>query len=321
VQIEKLEFPHGPHESALYAEHRRDGTFFNPWAPFPHGILDLVRFWMRPGPGARSRMIEPAGRLPDVSGRGSSITFVGHCTFVIREAGRALITDPHWGPRSKTRRRKTAPGLALTAVPHEALALVSHAHYDHLDRHTVMRLSPSTRWVVPLGLGDWLRRCGRERVVELDWWEQVRDESWRITCLPAQHWSLRLGQRRNRTLWCSWLVESDSRRYYFAGDSGYFPGFREFGRRFGPIDVAFLPIAPYLPRWHLSYQHMDPSEAFRALIDLDARTLVPMHWGTFQMGWDPVHEAPRELFRRIERLRGDASRVRLLDIGESWLLP
>ena len=182
------------------------------------------------------------------------------------------------------------------------------------------RLPSSTRWIVPLGLARWLRRAGRDLVVELDWWERTTIGPWRLTCLPAQHWSLRLGTRRNRTLWCSWLIESSTRRYYFAGDSGYFAGFREFGRRFGPIDVAFLPIGTYLPRRHLSYQHMDPGEAYRALIDLGARALVPMHWGTFQMGWDPVHEAPRELLRRVDELGGDPAHVHLLDIGESWVL-
>ena len=321
MRIEKLEVPPDQRGSALYAEHRRDGIFFNPWAPFPHTLLDLVRFWIRPGLRARPRRIEPSRALPEITGRGSSITFVGHCTFAIREAVGVVLTDPHWGPRSKARRRKTPPGLVLEAVPESAHALVSHAHYDHLDRYTVARLPATTSWVVPLGLGAWLRGAGCERVVELDWWERATDGSWRFTCLPAQHWSLRLSQRRNRTLWCSWLIESKSRRYYFAGDSGYFPGFREFGRRFGPIDVAFLPIGTYLPRWHLAYQHMDPSEAYRALIDLDARALVPMHWGTFQMAWDPVHEAPRELFRRVAQLGGDPTRVRLVDVGESWVLP
>jgi N-acyl-phosphatidylethanolamine-hydrolysing phospholipase D len=318
--IEKLEAGDDARLAPLYAAHRRNGVFFNPWAPFPHTLINLVRFWIRPGLRGAQRRIEPAQRLPALGAGGASITFVGHCTFVIREAGATLVTDPHWGPRAKSKSRKTAPGLALDQVPEDSLALVSHAHYDHLDRYTVRRLPSSTRWVAPLGLAEWLRRAGRQRVLELDWWERTAIGPWRVTCLPAQHWSLRLGTRRNRTLWCSWLVESPGRRYYFSGDSGYFDGFREFGRRFGPIDVAFLPIATYLPRRHLSYQHMDPGEAYRALDDLGAETLVPMHWGTFQMGWDPVHEAPRELFRRIAEIGGDPGRVRVLDIGESWVL-
>jgi L-ascorbate metabolism protein UlaG (beta-lactamase superfamily) len=146
----------------------------------------------------------------------------------------------------------------------------------------------------------------------------VRHGRWTFTCLPAQHWSIRLSQRRNETLWASWLIESPRRRFYFAGDTGYFHGFREFGRRFGPIDVALLPIGTYEPRWHLSYQHMDPGEAYRTCLELGADKMIPMHWGTFQMAWDATHEAPEKLFRMIEENGGDPDRVHLLQVGESW---
>jgi N-acyl-phosphatidylethanolamine-hydrolysing phospholipase D len=204
-------------------------------------------------------------------------------------------------------------------VPDDAIAVVSHAHYDHLDRYTVARLPRSIRWIVPLGLARWFERIGHRNVVELDWWQRVRVDRWSLTCLPAQHWSFRLGQRRDRSLWCSWLIETAPRRFYFAGDSGYFVGFREFGRRFGPIDVAFLPIGTYEPRSHLRYQHMSPAESWCALDDLQAQTLIPMHWGTFQLGWDVTFDAPSALRSVIEREGGEPARTRWLDVGETWL--
>jgi len=135
--IEKLERPGGALLAPLYAVHRRGEEFFNPWAPFPHTLGDLVRFWIRPGLRGAVRRIEPARRLPEIGERGASITFVGHCTFVIREPGAALLTDPHWGPRAKARRRKTVPGLALEQVPPDALAS---------SRTHITTTATATRW-------------------------------------------------------------------------------------------------------------------------------------------------------------------------------
>ena len=127
--------------------------------------------------------------------------------------------------------------------------------------------------------------------------------------------------RRNATLWCSWLLDSGARRYYFAGDSGYFHGFAEFGRRFAPIDVAFLPIGAYEPRWFMRYQHVNPAEALAAAQALRARELVGMHWGTFVLTDEPLDEPPRALARAVAAGGGDASAVRLLAVGERFVLP
>ena len=319
MQIETLSVPTDPLDASLYAEHRDENGFFNPWGRFPHSMGALVKFWLRPKLGTPKRRVTPLRALPEVgSDDGGAVTWVGHCTFAIQDGPDVVLTDPHWGPHSKTRRRRTAPGVVLDAIPDDASVVLSHNHYDHLDRHTVSRLSTETRWIVPLGLAGWLRRRGHRNVVELDWWQRVRRGRWTFTCLPAQHWSIRLSHRRNETLWASWLIESPSRKIYFAGDTGYFNGFREFGRRFGPIDVALLPIGTFEPRWHLAYQHMDPGEAYRACLELGAKTMIPMHWGTFQMAWDPTHEAPKALYSAIEATGGDPDRVHLLDIGETW---
>jgi N-acyl-phosphatidylethanolamine-hydrolysing phospholipase D len=317
VQIETLQPRDDPRSASLYAVHHDESGFFNPWRRFPHSIWALLKFWVRPKLGAPRRRVTPRPSLPNTGNGEGAITWVGHCTFAIQDGTDVVLTDPHWGARCKTRTRRASPGLPLEAIPDHACAVLSHSHYDHLDRRTVRRLSPETRWFVPLGLAGWLRRRGQRHVVELDWWQRVQCGKWTFTCLPAQHWSIRLGHRRNATLWASWLIESPTQRVYFAGDTGYFHGFREFGRRFGPIDVALLPIGTYEPRWHLAYQHMEPRESWQAFVELRAGTLIPMHWGTFQMAWDPTHEAPKALFRAIEERGGDPQRVRVLDIGET----
>ena len=277
MRIETLSTPVQSQLDSLYAPHHDESGFFNPWGRFPHSMLALVKFWLRPKLGAPVRSVSPLRALPDVGhGGAGAITWVGHCSFVIQDGRDVVLTDPHWGPHSNTRRRRAAPGVAIDAVPDDPCVLLSHNHYDHLDRYTVSRLSPRSRWFVPLGLAGWLQRRGHHNVVELDWWQRVSHGRWTFTCLPSQHWSIRLSHKRNQTLWASWLIESPSCRVFFAGDTGYFHGFREFGRRFAQIDVALLPIGTYEPRWHLAYQHMDPGEAYRACLDLDAPTMIPM---------------------------------------------
>lgn len=293
--------------------------------------LDLLRWKFARNPYDNS---SPA-RVPAVANDGAyladagapdSLTWVGHSTFAIQDGGEVFLTDPHWGPRALLPRRHQPPGVPLAAVPGHGFAVLSHNHYDHLDAWTVARLPPDLEWYVPLGLAQALRRRRHRAagelpaVTELDWWQSVRRGRWTLTCLPAQHWSNRLGSPRNSTLWCSWLLDSGRRRYYFAGDSGYFAGFAEVGRRFAPVDVALLPIGAYEPRWFMAYAHMNPAEAWRAFGDLGARWLVPMHWGTFDLTDEPIDLPPQDLAAAIAAAGGDPAPVRLLAIGERWLL-
>jgi N-acyl-phosphatidylethanolamine-hydrolysing phospholipase D len=307
----------------LYAPHGQPGRFFNPWAPFETRFSDLLRWKL--GRNAYDKSGPP--RVPVVANDGlylkereepPSVTWVGHVTFAVQDGGDVFLTDPHFGPRALIPRRHTPPGIPLSVIPENAFAVLSHNHYDHLDDWTVRRLPATLHWFVPLGLARWFRERGRTQVVELDWWQSVRHGRWTLTCLPAQHWSNRLGMGRSSTLWCSWLLDCGERRYYFAGDSGYFEGFAEIGRRFPPIDVAFLPIGAYEPRWFMRYQHVDPQEAWQAFLDLGARTMCPMHWGCFDLTDEPVDLAPKVLAEVLERAEADPRQVRTLAVGERW---
>jgi N-acyl-phosphatidylethanolamine-hydrolysing phospholipase D len=323
--------PRPPLDPALlFAPHggpgTRSGRFFTPWARTDRSLRDLLRWQL-----SRSAYTKP--RRPDVpivandgaglAGRehSGSLTWVGHSTFAVHDDDDVFLTDPHFGPRALVPGRKVPPGVPLEAVPAHAFGVVSHDHYDHLDAYTVKRLPADMPWFVPLGLAAWFRKRGRHAVVELDWWQSARHGRWKITCLPTQHWSARLENPRNSTLWCSWLLRNEKRSYYFAGDTGYFHGFREIGRRCGPIDVAMLPIGAYAPRWFMASQHMDPADALRAFQDLGARTMVGMHWGTFDLTDEPVDEAPRELARVLRETPVDPERVRVMAVGERWRVP
>lgn len=312
--------------ASLYAPHGEPGGFFCPWQPFSTTPLDVLR-WKLKGRGPYDRKTPP--RIPVVENSGAylkdrdqppSATWVGHSTFALQDEGDVVLTDPHWGPRALVPPRLSPPGIPLAAVPGDAFVVLSHNHYDHLDTWTIKRLPRELPWFVPLGLGEWLRRRGVRQVTELDWWQSARHGRWTVTCLPAQHWSNRLAMGRNASLWASWLLDSGSRRWYFGGDSGYFHGFAEIGRRFAP-DIALLPIGAYEPRWFMRTQHMDPREAWQAFRDLGARWMLGMHWGAFDLTDEPVDLAPRVLEQVLEEEKADRERVRILAVGERWIVP
>lgn len=314
-------------DGPLYAPHRDERGFFNPWSRFVRPTFWNVLEWKAGGnPYEKDR--EP--ELPRIANDGgylagvehsATVTWVGHATFAVHDRDDVFLTDPHFTKRALIPARAVPPGVPMEAIPADAFAIVSHNHYDHLDEATVTGLPASVGWYVPKGLAGWFRDRGRADVTELDWWESARRGRFTITCLPSQHWSLRLFQGENETLWCAWLVDSGDYRYFFAGDTGYFEGFAEYGRRFAPIDVAMLPIGAYAPRWFMAYQHMDPAEAYQAFLDLRAGTMLAMHWGTFDLTDEPLDEPPRELARVVAERAGADPRVRVMAVGERWKVP
>jgi N-acyl-phosphatidylethanolamine-hydrolysing phospholipase D len=313
---------------SLMAAHGEIGRFFNPWDQAPKRRGWGFLRWKLLSRNAYDKKRPPV--IPRIPNDGASLsgvapsptlTWVGHATYAIHDGDDVVLTDPHFGEFALIRRRHSPPGIPAAAIPPDAFAVISHNHYDHLDASTVEALPETVGWYVPLGLGPWFRERGREDVVELDWWEQARRGRWTITCLPSQHWSRRGLGDINATLWCAWLIDSGSTRYFFAGDTGYFRGFAEYGRRFAPIDVALLPIGAYEPRWFMRAQHMNPPEAYRAFLDLKARTMLSMHWGTFDLTDEPLDLPPRALDEVVREEGGDPQRVRSLAIGERWELP
>jgi L-ascorbate metabolism protein UlaG (beta-lactamase superfamily) len=160
-------------------------------------------------------------------------------------------------------------------------------------------------------------------VIELDWWETTevigpRGGRALITMVPAQHWSQRGLADANRSLWGGYVIAAGGRSFYFAGDTGFPAAFREIGERFPELDYAFLPIGAYEPRWFMKPQHMSPEDAAQAFRELGAKTLIPIHWGTFHLSDEPMAEPPL----RLRKAMGDlAYRITQLAIGETWFEP
>ena len=252
--------------------------------------------------------------------RGDFIAWIGHATFLIRINGQYWLTDPVFSPRLLLPGRKRPPGMSLEDIASLAPrinVIISHNHYDHLDKSTIRHLPTSTRFFVPPGLGRYLKKLGRNNVTEVDWWQDVDcGGSVKLVSLPVQHWSRRLGQPLNSTLWAGYLLAAPSVKVYYGADSGYFVGYKEIGQRYPGIDYALMPATAYHPRWFMHYSHMNAEESLDAFEDLGARHFIPLGWGTFKLGDEPAGYPALELERVIKTRKLDAGRFRIMDIGE-----
>jgi N-acyl-phosphatidylethanolamine-hydrolysing phospholipase D len=208
--------------------------------------------------------------------------------------------------------------MGLEDLPPIDFVVISHDHYDHLDEPTVRRLAElfDPRFIVPLGLKSWLADRGITNAVELDWGESVTFEGLRIVCAPAQHGSGRTLADQGRRLWASWAVIG-TRRFYFAGDTGYAAHFKQIGEVLGPFDLAALPIGSYTPREIARPVHTSPEEALQAMTDLRAARFIGIHWGTFGLARERNDEPPRRLAIEVERRQLDPTAIWLLRPGET----
>jgi len=254
--------------------------------------------------------------------RSPTVTWIGHSAFLVRMDGVTFLTDPMFSDRAGPLPfvgppRLVPPGVPLAALPKVHFALLSHDHYDHADFESVKALSQrGVQFVVPLGLGEWVNRAGG-RAIELDWWQSVALDGVRVTCVPAQHFSGRSLRDHNRRLWAGWVVAGPTRRFYHTGDTGYSPEFAKVGERLGPIDLAAVPIGAYRPAAIMHLVHTTPEEALRIGLDVRARRIVAMHFGTFDLADEPLDEPPQRFRREAERRGLGLDQAWVLKIGET----
>ena len=313
---------------ALFAPHKKDGRYFNPWMPMEEkGLISVLGWKMTSGreyseyeKNYRPAIHPDPLRRIQQAGDADFILWIGHNSFLIRVNGEYWLTDPIFSARALLPKRKVPPGMTpgdIEKLGGTIHLLISHNHYDHLDEDSIRGLPAGTKAYVPSGLKDYIRSLGIKDVVELDWWQKtVTAKGTTLTALPAQHWSRRITQGTNSTLWASFMLESPGVNIYCGGDSGYFVGYREFGRIFKKIDYALLPTTAYHPRWFMHYPHMDVDEALRAFSELGAKYFVPTQWGTFALGDEPVGYPAIELKRKIQGGNLDPARYKISGIGE-----
>jgi L-ascorbate metabolism protein UlaG (beta-lactamase superfamily) len=262
---------------------------------------------------------------------GTAATWIGHACVLVQTHGLNVLTDPVLSQRASPfhsfgPKRAHAPALAVDELPRIDVVLISHNHYDHLDRDTVLALNAQAGgaplFLVPLGIAPWMQNIGITNVRELDWWNTTTVGKLAFTFVPAQHWSARGLFDRCQTLWGGWAAcaapgEPDSFSFYFAGDTGYSKDFEDIGRHFGGFDLALLPIGAYAPRWFMRGQHVDPAEAVKIHQDIRAKRSMAIHWGTFGLADEPLDDPPKLLAQALKDAGIPADRFLLQPQGET----
>lgn len=234
----------------------------------------------------------------------ASLFRLGHSTLLLKLAGEFWLTDPVFSERASPvqwagPKRFHAPPISIAELPPIKGVILSHDHYDHLDRAAVLELAPKVEmFIAPLGVGDRLVAWGipASKVRQLDWWQQTALAGVRLVATPAQHFSGRGLSDGDRTLWASWVILAGDLRLFFSGDTGYHAGFKTIGERFGPFDVTLMETGAYDAQW--PDIHMQPEQTLQAHLDLQGRWLMPVHNGTFDLALHAWHEP----FDRIHAL-------------------
>lgn len=317
------------------SDHFDGEVFFNRHARFSKGLSDVLR-WRVLGdrvPWPETVPAEPR-ELPRSEFLRAKLaaTFINHATVLLRINGVTILTDPIYSERCSPvsfagPKRVRPPGIRFDALPTIDVVVISHNHYDHLDVPTLRRLAQRDGPIILAGLGTraQLERDGVPGSRDLDWGEELRHKGLGFRFVDCQHWSSRgLTDRRN-TLWGSWILEGaradgSKRQVYFAGDTGYSPHFKEQGERYGPFDLALLPIGAYEPRWFMAFAHMNPADAVKAHIDLRSKLSMGIHFGTFQLTDEGI-DAPLRALAEARRAAGLSElEFRAPKFGETWIL-
>jgi L-ascorbate metabolism protein UlaG (beta-lactamase superfamily) len=240
-----------------------------------------------------------------------ALTWIGHASFLAQFSDLNVLIDPNFANWLFLLKRIKRAGLKIKDLPPIDLVLLTHAHFDHFHKPTLRRLPAPKIGVMPWGVGDLAHGLGFDRIIELQWWESFSHGEWKVTLTPSKHWGARVLRDEHRG-YGGFVLEHHGRRIFHAGDSAYFDGFKEIGKRFAP-EIALLPIGAYYPE-SFRRVHMGPDEAVKVFRDLRARWLVPMHYGSFRLSFEELDDPPRWLSELCQR-NGLSHHLRILEEG------
>ncbi len=329
-----IHFSFGNKETDQRPEHHSDSGFKNNYLPEERmskslGTVFKWRFTRNSQEKVKFETVEPDIDFLKSNKTEETLTWIGHSTFLWQYKGVNLITDPHLTDRASPvgfagTKRNMPPGISLRELPELDIVLISHNHYDHLDKDSVLGIADKQKddlplFLVPLGMKQWFDDIGiKEKVVELDWWDSYEIANWKYYAVPVQHWSRRGLFDTNDILWCGWVVEAPNKRLFFAGDTGYSQDFKDIGKRFSKMDLSLIPIGAYAPRWFMKDMHCNPEEAVQIHLDVNSQKSIGMHWGTFlDLTDEPLEEPPVKLSKALMVKSIDKSKFITMKHGET----
>ena len=266
---------------------------------------DLYKMMREPRPQISTKINIDEVDINDLSKRiqddQNFYLWIGHSTILLHVNKKLILTDPIFSGRCSPVQflgpeRYTDPAIKLEDLPEIDIIVISHNHYDHLDYNSVKQIGDTVTWFVPLGLKKWFNENGISNVVEMDWMDSYIIDGIKIDCLPSQHWSKRTIHKSFDTLWASWLITINNFKFWFAGDTGYNNvQFKAIGQKYGPINLAAIPIGAYEPRWFMKNFHINPEEAVKIHLDVQSEQSIGIHFGTFVLTTEPVEEPAQKL--------------------------
>jgi len=251
------------------------------------------------------------------------IAWIGHATFLIKLGNTTIITDPVFsknaGPLIFGPDRFTEPALNLDEIPKTDLFLLTHNHYDHLDKNTIRRFPfKDAKVLLPLKLGKYFKPRFKD-INEMDWYDVIKiNDDLKVTFLPAVHWSKRSLTDTNKTLWGNFLIEYKGKKIFFACDTGYGDIYKALGKKYGPIDITMINIGAYnfKPMFDKSIYHTTPEEALNVAQDLKSKKVIGMHWGTFVLSLEPIMEPPVRFKDNAEKFGFKKEDAIIFKVGE-----
>jgi N-acyl-phosphatidylethanolamine-hydrolysing phospholipase D len=282
--------------SLFYALHEREGRYFNPWMPLSeNGIFKLLKWRLSNKPAYKADEESFLPRVNDltadyINSNNNFITWLGHSSVLMKLSGRVILLDPVFGdiPFSKRRTPSALTYEEASRISGEVYVLLTHNHYDHFDTTSIKHMPPNTKFILPKGLQFSIKNIKTTGVREVDWWDTLNLDDISIVFLPSQHWSKRGFIDTNKSLWGSYLINTGKKKIFICGDTGYSGIYKEIAAKYPGIDYAFMSVGASQPRWFMYYSHQNETETIRGFSDLGAKTMIPIHWGSFTLGDEPA---------------------------------
>lgn len=309
------------------SDHFNGLNFFNPWGFHHKTLWDVLKWQILTKKVSWPKWVENKGKpnLPETLAQSEvAITFINHATLLIQFSDLNILTDPVYSERVSPvqwigPRRVRNPGLAFEMLPRIDVVLISHNHYDHMDKSTLLKLQArfAPKFYIGLGDGEILNSFGLTNWTEMDWWQREDFQKMKISYTPAKHFSGRAHNDHFLSLWGGFFFEHNQHKIYFAGDTGYSPHFKDIAARLGSPTVSLLPIGAYEPRYFMKDAHVNPEESVQAHLDLGSKKSIGMHYGTFRLTDEGLDAPVKDLQLALEKFRLDPEHFLTLQEGET----